>query len=509
MNNYKTEADWCKDFSRHLAAFNKAFLTMGGTKIARNLVLKGDNQSVEYCAKKEAELFHDQGVFETPKVLEEGATETGVYMFGRYDRAKSALYKEKYDQGSICIFSDGESSMSFQMKNIINVSECKKTAFIQRVSDNIGLNEITTEMLKHLLSDKPEWEKYISIANVFINNTLIHHFENYDDMDFHDNDLDWLLPEDQRRVIEADRVVSADKENAEKIAAASEKASDDSKEQEEKIPEQKNETSKKIWEETNNEDQIVDMTVKATEPGSVTEAEKDDVSDEKKESIEPDNKETEGASTAVSENHVNGNAASVESITETDAAFPEPAEDQKEDADKPEKIEVATDDASQTDTSDGADSKVEEENHVESVERICLSKEETDKNEEIRKQLSELYKKAEYDLDRVGSSSHRNVLAVIRNDRKNNEYDDQAKHCRMFLNDKGDTKSEEYKIIYHLDKQTSILMNKVTRLNISSACVSCGITWDEDITFRPEGIITVTCPKCGTTLQKFRDSAIE
>ena len=440
MGNHKVRADWCKDFSRQLTAFNKAYLAVGGKKLARNLILKGEKSAVEYCVKKEAEFFAGADIFPTADVLKEGDEKEGIYLFWKYDASKSNIYKEKYDAGNICIFTDGEDRMPFRMKNVIDVSDCRKKVFLQQVVENGGLTNVTEAELEKWLENRPGWEEYTATPNVFINNTLLYHFEWHEDLIFRERDLDWLLPEDLRTPAEQE---TAEQETTQQADDAAREDAEGTKGREE-------------------------ITVQGSGDEAATQGTDD---------VTPTPEVSDGTVTAPQE---------------TDRATPqagEVTEESKGETEEPkEEMEVP-----------------EELDEKTAPQKICLSKEDTQKNAEIRAKLDEIYKKAEIYLEKKGASIHRDILKSIQREREEGVYTEDAAHCRQFLDKGGDTKSPEYKVIYEMDMDAAKLLDGVTKLMAKETCFNCGFTWEEDLTFKPEGILTVTCPKCGETQREYKD----
>ena len=463
METVKISPEWCMEFSKKLAAFNKAFLFSKGNGVARNVILHGTKQAVQYCAEKEAELFYAEGIFENDKVIYElESNEKGVYLFHTYDNTKASLYKKHYDNGNVCIFSGGEDKMPFALKNVFDIDGCEIITFIAQIKEKSGLTEINDLLMKKMLEDRPEWEKYKNNVALFINNMLLCHFEYYDDIVFHESDVDWLYPEDimetkiKEHILHESPVEHIQDKNSEMHGESSiileEKNTDDSAS------------------DIQIEDKIIKTDVPDEENGKAEKNANENIQT-KPDVNNLDENKTEKVSLITHSTDKNENKSSM-------------AEPYKE-----------MDDNNQV---SGMDGQTE-------YKSLCLSEADTRKNEEIIQELESLYLKCERALDKIGSSQFRNILSTIRQDREERSFDDQAKHCRMYLEITDDTKLPEYKLIYDLDRDSAKIIRDAKKLYAESDCINCGTHWVDDITFKKEGFITVACPKCGAKQQKYRE----
>ena len=63
------EENWCGNFSKPLAVFNKAFIRRLGKGLHPYIQLEGSEKDCAYCIDMEARLFYDNGLYESDEVL--------------------------------------------------------------------------------------------------------------------------------------------------------------------------------------------------------------------------------------------------------------------------------------------------------------------------------------------------------------------------------------------------------------------------------------------------------
>ena len=62
------EEKWCENFSKPLAIFNKAFIRRVGKGLHPYILMAGNEDECRYCAKMEAKLFFENGIYESDEV---------------------------------------------------------------------------------------------------------------------------------------------------------------------------------------------------------------------------------------------------------------------------------------------------------------------------------------------------------------------------------------------------------------------------------------------------------
>lgn len=179
----KISTDWCSGISQRLTAFNKAYIARKGNGLAQDIVLKGDDESVQYCVRQEAHLFAEHQIILSPEIItDKDKKDSPMAFFLENDNGLERI------PGNIYFLK--QSRCSF--RNEFDVSGCAEQAKLQSAVDRLGFDALTVETLKETLESIPGWRNSLDDLKLFINNTLICHFSSQEDNVFHKEDLLWI-----------------------------------------------------------------------------------------------------------------------------------------------------------------------------------------------------------------------------------------------------------------------------------------------------------------------------
>ena len=121
------EENWCGNFSKPLAVFNKAFIRRLGKGLHPYIQLEGSEKDCAYCINMEARLFYDNGLYESDEVLlfKPYSENRGVYAAGEWVDANIPLYKKLSENGCLLFFTSG----NVQRANHYDVTGCEAYSF--------------------------------------------------------------------------------------------------------------------------------------------------------------------------------------------------------------------------------------------------------------------------------------------------------------------------------------------------------------------------------------------
>ncbi len=181
------EENWCGNFSKPLAVFNKAFIRRLGKGLHPYIQLEGSEKDCAYCINMEARLFYDNGLYESDEVLlfKPYSENRGVYAAGEWVDANIPLYKKLSENGCLLFFTSG----NVQRANHYDVTGCEAYSFREqflKASDmpcEEGIFDIVMEKYPDVLGYD------IGTAT---NNTILCHYSQYDDDIIHADDFKWV-----------------------------------------------------------------------------------------------------------------------------------------------------------------------------------------------------------------------------------------------------------------------------------------------------------------------------
>lgn len=186
MEEKELKEDWCREISPGLAVFNRAFIRRAGKGLFPYVLLDGNKEAAEYCARKEALLFYQSGVYENDEVntdIRNGRR--GVFLVERYNANEKQIYLSLSSNGSLIFFNGGNPDHA----NRYDVSGCDVVSFREAFIPMIGMeceDGVIDEVLK----------KYPSVWNMdimeIVNNTTLCHYSQSDDDLLRLEDFDWL-----------------------------------------------------------------------------------------------------------------------------------------------------------------------------------------------------------------------------------------------------------------------------------------------------------------------------
>lgn len=180
--------DWCRQFSKGLAVFNKAFIHRAGKGLFPYVLLKGDKPSTDYCIKKEAQLFFENGIYDSDNVNTAlSSTRRGVYQAGTWSNEQDSLYEALAKNGSLLFFTDGAPDHA----NTYDVSQCSTVSFRESLIPMLGM-DLSEEVAEKVLSKYPKLlaMDILSVANY----TMLNHYSNSEDDEvLSESDFDWVV----------------------------------------------------------------------------------------------------------------------------------------------------------------------------------------------------------------------------------------------------------------------------------------------------------------------------
>lgn len=213
---------WCENFSKPLAIFNKAFIRRVGKGLHPYIVMAGNEDECRYCAKMEAKLFFENGIYESDEVydLKTDITIRGVYLEMAWDPDHEKQYQSIAENGSILIFMSGD----VKRANHYDIAGCMKYSFKEQFLSFVGM-QCEEDLFDTIL------DKYPDIVTMDIetvaNNTVLCHYENSDDDVILVKDFDWLCREDEQDADEVPKLKAEEqakeKQTAEKTTESDER----------------------------------------------------------------------------------------------------------------------------------------------------------------------------------------------------------------------------------------------------------------------------------------------
>lgn len=183
----RVKENWCESVSKELVVFNKAFIRRAGAGLFPFIVLEGSKEAINYCVTTEAKLFYDAGTYSSDKVYNTKDLEKknrGVYFIGKWNEDNKDEYTSLASEGSLLFFSTG----NVQKANRYSVNGCEILSFKAAFMPIIAM-ECSDEVLSNALKLYP-FIKDMDMLEVS-NNTVLAHYENYDDDIIHKDDFDW------------------------------------------------------------------------------------------------------------------------------------------------------------------------------------------------------------------------------------------------------------------------------------------------------------------------------
>lgn len=197
MKNEISE-NWCKEISKDLSVFNKAFIKRAGNGLFPYIVLKGTEKSILYCLEQEALLFYQSGLYDNETIHEVGKDkERGIYYETQWKSEHENDYEVLKDNGSLVFFAKG----IIPRANSYDVSGCEifsfKTSFL-----TVCNMKCEDETLAYVL------EQYPGIQNMDMlevtNNTILMHYANHDDDTLTKDDFLWLQENNPKKKLKPD-----------------------------------------------------------------------------------------------------------------------------------------------------------------------------------------------------------------------------------------------------------------------------------------------------------------
>ena len=181
------EEKWCESFSKPLAVFNKAFIRRLGKGLHPYIKITGSENDCKYCVDMEAQLFYDNGLYESNEVyqIQSDSVARGVYFVGEWLNHDVLLYKKLSEDGSLLFFTGGD----VQRANHYNITGCEAYSFkgqflkmIDMPCDD-GIFDIVSEKYSDIFRCDIE---------TAVNNTMLCHYSMYDDDVIHIDDFKWV-----------------------------------------------------------------------------------------------------------------------------------------------------------------------------------------------------------------------------------------------------------------------------------------------------------------------------
>lgn len=219
-------AAWCREISPGLAVFNKAFIRRAGAGLFPYVLLDGNKEAVDYCVKKEAQLFYNEGLYETDKVHTDiHKSDRGVFLVERFNENEKNVYLSLSHNGSLIFFGGGNPDHS----NRYDVSGCDVVSFKEAFVPVIGM-ECDNAIIENIL------KKYPGIWNMdmdeIANNTTLCHYGHSDDDTLKEEDFSWLsgntdLPAEDGSVSDSQPVLSAAEPGTQKSTEPEDKTGSD------------------------------------------------------------------------------------------------------------------------------------------------------------------------------------------------------------------------------------------------------------------------------------------
>lgn len=183
----RVKENWCESVSKELVVFNKAFIRRAGAGLFPFIVLEGSKEAINYCVTTEAKLFYDAGTYSSDKVYNTKDLEKknrGVYFIGIWNEDSKDVYTSLASEGSLLFFTTD----NVQKANRYSVNGCEILSFKAAFMPVIAM-ECSDEVLSDALKLYP-FIKDMDMLEVS-NNTVLAHYENYDDDIIHKDDFDW------------------------------------------------------------------------------------------------------------------------------------------------------------------------------------------------------------------------------------------------------------------------------------------------------------------------------
>lgn len=179
----KITADWCEKTSSKLTAFNRAYIARKGRGLAQDIVLKGDDKSIRFCAAQEARLFAENGILAAPDVItDRNSTQSPAAFLLDNDHGLKRI------PGNIYFLRESSAAV----KNEFYVKGCAELSVLEDLVNALGFDGLTAAVLKEALKKYKNTENILANPEMFVNNTLIRHFEKQEDNVFHEEDLSWI-----------------------------------------------------------------------------------------------------------------------------------------------------------------------------------------------------------------------------------------------------------------------------------------------------------------------------
>lgn len=178
--------NWCKEISPSLAVFNKAFIRRAGKGLFPYVLLDGNKEAVDYCARKEAILFYESGVYEKDEVYTDIRNgKRGVYLVERFNPNEKDIYSTLSKDGSLIFFNNGNPDHA----NRYDVSGCDVVSFKEAFIPMIGM-DCDDGVIENVLKTYPNiWNMDIS---EIVNNATLCHYSHADDDTLTERDFEWL-----------------------------------------------------------------------------------------------------------------------------------------------------------------------------------------------------------------------------------------------------------------------------------------------------------------------------
>lgn len=459
------EENWCGNFSKPLAVFNKAFIRRLGKGLHPYIQLEGSEKDCAYCINMEARLFYDNGLYESDEVLlfKPYSENRGVYAAGEWVDANIPLYKKLSENGCLLFFTSG----NVQRANHYDVTGCEAYSFREqflKASDmpcEEGIFDIVMEKYPDVLGYD------IGTAT---NNTILCHYSQYDDDIIHADDFKWVEEGKEEKTDDPSLNLERKPETAEKeeqhTVTVNEPVETTTEEPcEEPAPQERDQSA-------TDEDKEQKLTDKDNPVPAEENAEKDDFRTDAHDT--PDDKEPEK-----------------ESAEETDTVK-EPAKDEKVARVKKQQPEADKEKPATKKTPKKKRNAYGLTEEDERYNQMLLS--------EIRKEYTELLK---YIIS-LKSSIWKPIERIVRNSLETNDYSESV--ILKYLELSKDITTDLYTRLYTVTEPIQRKFEDgVKREYKKLVCYNCSAQWKVDVTFMGKDHDESECPICQSSIGYDKD----